>query len=37
VLREELVELLTRLQAGLGEMQVTEAKKAQRALSANIV
>jgi ATP-dependent DNA helicase RecG len=36
VQRAELVELITRLQAGLGEMQVTEAKRARREVPADL-
>src|SRR4051812_17111170 len=34
--RAELVELVTRLQAGLGEMQVIEAKRARREIPADL-
>lgn len=37
VQREELIELITRLQAGLGEMQLVEAKRARREIPTNIL
>ena len=35
--REELIDLITRLQAGLGEMQLVEAKRARREMPLDIV
>jgi ATP-dependent DNA helicase RecG len=37
VQREELIELVTRLQAGLGEMQLVEAKRARREVPSDLV